>query len=80
MFMTKTRPCIKQRYFSTEGNENFIRKCRHVSYSSPKHRLYVHVRTASTRRFYLLPTIYDLVRKSVYPCKPQYKGKEKQLD
>ena len=39
-----------------------------------KHRLWVLVRTASTRRFSRVPTIYALSKnkkKNIYPCKPQ---------
>ena len=47
---------------------------KYFSYFCSKHRLWVHVRTASVRRLLRVPTIYVLEQKyenNVYPCKPQ---------
>ena len=55
-------------------NGNFqLKNCDIYSYFCSKHRSWVHVRTASLRRFLLVPTIHALEKKkSVYPCSPQF--------
>ena len=56
-------------------NNNFSMKTWPFSYCCSKHRLWVHVRTVSMRRFWGISTIYDLggkIRKNVCPCKPHF--------
>ena len=47
--ITKTRPCNIQQYFTAV--KMFIFRLKYFSYFSSKHRLWVHFRTASLRRF-----------------------------
>ena len=53
----------------------FLPSFKTISYFCSKHKLWVLVGTASTRRFQRVPTIYILSRNkknNIYPCKPQY--------
>ena len=50
--ITKICPCNIQRFFLASKNENFeLNFFLYFSYFCSKHRLWVHVRTASSRRF-----------------------------
>ena len=51
LLITKTRPCNIQKKILVVKMKNFTGKKRYFSYFCSKHRLWVHVRTASARRF-----------------------------
>ena len=61
--------------FTTKKWKFSDEKFRYISYFWSKHRLLVLVRTASTRRFWRVPTIYVFEqnkKNNVYPRKPQF--------
>ena len=50
--VTKTRPCIILQFFTVVKKDNFqMKKCDIFLIFTLKHRLWVHVRTDSFRRF-----------------------------
>ena len=73
--ITKTRPCNIQRFFTAVKMTISVDLFNYFHIFAKKNRLWGHVRTASLRRLYRVPTVYVLEQKqenNVYPCKPQF--------
>ena len=71
--ITQTCPCNILRFFIVVNDE----KMWHFSYFCLKHRLWIHVRTASLAEAVLTSTHnlcfrVKITKKNVYPCKPQF--------